>query len=98
MRTIAANGINLEYASSGSGDPVLFIHAALIADSFQPILSHPARDDRYRLTTYHRRGYERSGHPSAMATIANQAADCRGLLDGMSKGPLTTSCAFGSAR
>jgi pimeloyl-ACP methyl ester carboxylesterase len=81
MRTIAANGIDLEYASNGSGDPVLFIHGALIADSFQPILNHPALDDRYRLTAYHRRGYERSGHPAAMATIADQAADCRGLLD-----------------
>ena len=81
MQSLAANGIVLEYATSGSGDPVIFIHGALIADSFQPILSHPALAGRYRLTTYHRRGYEGSAHPVAMATIADQAADCRALLD-----------------
>jgi pimeloyl-ACP methyl ester carboxylesterase len=81
MRTVAANGIDLEYATTGSGDPVVFIHGALIADSFEPILSHPALTGRYRLTTYHRRGYEGSTHPAAMATVADQAADCRALLD-----------------
>jgi pimeloyl-ACP methyl ester carboxylesterase len=81
MRTVAAKGIVFEYASTGGGDPVIFIHGALIADSFEPILSHPALMGRYRLTTYHRRGYEGSTHPAAMATIADQAADCRALLD-----------------
>jgi pimeloyl-ACP methyl ester carboxylesterase len=81
MRTVVANGIVLECASSGNGDPVLFIHGALIAHSFEPILSHPALAGRYRLTTYHRRGYEGSAHPMAMATIADQAADCGALLE-----------------
>jgi pimeloyl-ACP methyl ester carboxylesterase len=68
-------------ATTGSGDPVIFIHGALIADSFQPIVNHPALVGRYRLMTYHRRGYEGSAPPAGMATIADQAADCRALFD-----------------
>jgi pimeloyl-ACP methyl ester carboxylesterase len=60
---------------------VVFIHGALIADSFRPVLRHPALMARYRLTTYHRRGYEGSAGSAAMPTIADQAADCRALLE-----------------
>ena len=36
-RTI--DGITLEYEDSGVGEPVVFIHGALIADAFRPLLS-----------------------------------------------------------
>jgi pimeloyl-ACP methyl ester carboxylesterase len=81
MRRVTINGVTLEYESTGAGDPVVLIHGALIADSFEPILKHPVLAGRYRLTTYHRRGYEGSTHTAHRASLGDQANDCRALLD-----------------
>jgi hypothetical protein len=32
------NGADLEYEASGTGEPVVFIHGAFIADAFRPLL------------------------------------------------------------
>lgn len=41
------NDADLEYVDQGDGEPVLFIHGALLADAFAPLLSqqmaNPAR-------------------------------------------------------
>ncbi|RXE56636.1 hypothetical protein ABH15_00135 [Methanoculleus taiwanensis] len=41
MENVVIDGITLEYEVTGSGEPALFIHGALIADSFRPLLSEP---------------------------------------------------------
>jgi pimeloyl-ACP methyl ester carboxylesterase len=74
------NGVTLDYSIAGTGEPVVFIHGAFIADAFQPLVAEPAIADRFRLITYHRRGYGESGHPPGPTSIAQQAADCRALL------------------
>ncbi|MBI2303559.1 MAG: alpha/beta hydrolase [Chloroflexi bacterium] len=80
MEKAVVNGITLEYEVSGSGEPVVFIHGALIADSFRPLLAEPSLAHGYRLITYRRRGYMGSSHKPGTVSIARQATDCRALL------------------
>jgi pimeloyl-ACP methyl ester carboxylesterase len=79
MERAEIDGISREYKVLGTGEPVIFIHGAFIADTFRPLLAEPLLADRYRLITYHRRGYggSRSSGPTSME---QQAADCRALL------------------
>jgi pimeloyl-ACP methyl ester carboxylesterase len=75
-----SNGAELEYEVSGTGEPVVFIHGAFIADTFRLLLAEPSLAGRYRLILYHRRGYAGSNHTSGPSSVAQQAADCRALL------------------
>ena len=74
------DGITLEYEDSGVGEPVVCIHGAFIADAFRPLLSESSLADRYRLISYHRRGYVRSSRAGEPMSLADQADDCRRLL------------------
>lgn len=80
MERAVLDGVTLEYEVSGAGEPVVFIHGALIADAFRPLVAEPRLADRYRLITYHRRGYGGSSRTLGPISIAQQAADCRALL------------------
>jgi pimeloyl-ACP methyl ester carboxylesterase len=71
--------VTLAYGVSGGGEPVVFIHGALIADAFAPLRAEPSLFG-YRLLTYRRRGYAGSSRVSAPVGIAEQAEDCRQLL------------------
>lgn len=79
MKRAVVDGITLEYEVSGTGEPVVFIHGALIADTFRPLMAEPSLE-RYRRITYHRRGYEGSTRSSVPVSVEQQAADCMGLL------------------
>src|ERR1700737_2633487 len=81
MEQATVGGITLEYEEAGSGEPVVCIHGAFIADTFRPLLSEPSLADRYLLITYHRRGYVGSTRTPGPVSVARQAADCRALLD-----------------
>jgi pimeloyl-ACP methyl ester carboxylesterase len=74
------DGAELEYEVSGTGEPVVFIHGAFIADTFRPLLAEPSLAGRYRLILYHHRGYAGSSRASEPVSVARQAADCRALL------------------
>ena len=74
------DGITLEYEASGTGDAVVFIHGAFIADAFKPLVAEPSLADHYRLITYHRRGYMGSSRTPGPISVGHQAADCRGLM------------------
>lgn len=74
------DGVELEYEVSGTGEPVVFIHGAFIADTFRPLLAEPSLAGHYRLILYHRRGYAGSNRASEPVSVARQAADCRALL------------------
>ena len=80
MERAVVDGIALEHEDSGAGEPVLCIHGAFIADAFRPLLLEHPLADRYRLITYHRRGYAGSSRTGAPASVADQAGDCRKLL------------------
>ena len=78
MQRADVDGITLEYEERGSGEPVVFIHGALMGDTFEPMMDHPALKD-FRLIRYRRRGYGGSGGDGAVP-ISRQADDCVGLL------------------
>lgn len=80
MQRATIDGITLEYEVTGSGEPVAFIHGVLVADTFQPLAAEPALADRYRLISYHRRGYAGSSRTPGPISAAVQAADCQALL------------------
>jgi pimeloyl-ACP methyl ester carboxylesterase len=74
------DGVVLEYEDLGAGEPVVCVHGAFIADTFRPLLAERSLADRYRLITYHRRGYVGSGPAEEAAGLAEQAMDCQRLL------------------
>lgn len=78
MNRADIDGTTLEYEERGSGEPVVFIHGALMADTFEPMMEHPELKG-FRLIRYRRRGYAGSGGDGAVP-ISRQATDCVGLL------------------
>jgi pimeloyl-ACP methyl ester carboxylesterase len=82
MDNAKVNGVELEYEVVGSGDPMLFIHGALIGDAFRPLLAEPALE-RFQRIRYHRRGVGGSTRPpeTGPASLAVHAEDAIGLLD-----------------
>ena len=78
---VSVDGGDLEYDVRGTGEPVLLIHGAILADAFTPLLTQPALANDYRLITYHRRGFAGSCRHAGPCTIAQQTADARAVLD-----------------
>jgi pimeloyl-ACP methyl ester carboxylesterase len=76
----AIDGIELEYEIRGSGEPVMLMHAGVLADWFRPLLEEPALTRRYRLVRYHRVGYAGSSRLTGPVSIAQQAAHLRLLM------------------
>jgi pimeloyl-ACP methyl ester carboxylesterase len=72
--------ITLEYEVSGTGEPVVCIHGAFIADTFRPLLGERSPAGRYQVVTYHRRGYVGSSRTPGPISAERQAADCWALL------------------
>jgi 3-oxoadipate enol-lactonase len=78
MATAQVGETTLSFQSAGEGEPVVFIHGALIADAFLSLVKEPSLKD-YRLITYHRRGYRDSSLASPSLSISDQAEDCFAL-------------------
>jgi 3-oxoadipate enol-lactonase len=85
MERAKVNGVELEYAVAGQGEPVLFI-SPVVADGFLPLVSERALVSRYQLITYHKRGWAGSTHTRAPVSVADHAADAAGLLDHLGVG------------
>src|SRR3979409_1612374 len=73
--------VQLEVEEHGSGEPVLLIHAALLADWFSPLLAQSKLRERYRLVSYHRVGFAGSSRATPPLSIADQASHARLLLE-----------------
>jgi pimeloyl-ACP methyl ester carboxylesterase len=75
-------GVDLEYEVVGSGEPMLLIHGAHIADALQPLVAEPALE-RFQRIRYHRRGVGGSTRPvdTEPTSVPEQAEDAVGLLD-----------------
>ncbi|HEX5851108.1 MAG TPA: alpha/beta hydrolase [Rubrobacter sp.] len=82
MDRASLDGADLEYevSGTGTGEPVVFIHGAFIADTFRPLLAESGLARYYQLILYHRRGYAGSTRASNPVSVALQAADCLALL------------------
>jgi pimeloyl-ACP methyl ester carboxylesterase len=79
LRNIAVQDARLEVLDWGSGEPVLFVQTALMADELRPVATDPALDD-YRKILYHRRGYAASSPVEGPGSIQRDAADGAALL------------------
>ena len=80
MRSVTVNGVQLEYESIGSGEPVLLI-SPVLADGFLPLLSEPALADRHLLIRYHKRGWAGSTQTPPPVTVGQHAEDAAALLE-----------------
>lgn len=80
MQSVEANGIELEYEVTGSGEPVLLI-SPILADGFLPLVSEPALAGHHQLIRYHKRGWCGSTDTGAPVSVADHAADAAALLD-----------------
>lgn len=82
MYTASINGEQLEYSIQGNdkGEPVLLIHGGMFADMFVPLMSQHVLSDKFRLITYHRRGYAGSNHNEYDVSIKQQADDSKEIL------------------
>jgi pimeloyl-ACP methyl ester carboxylesterase len=76
----AFEGVELEYRTIGDGEPIVFVHAGVFADWFEPLMRETSLANRYRLVTYHRVGYAGSAHIPGAVSIAQQAAQLRALM------------------
>jgi len=72
--------VELEFQRHGSGEPVMFVHAGVLADWFGPLIDEPALR-AWKLVTYHRIGYAGSSRVAQSTSIADQAAQLK-LLSG----------------
>lgn len=75
------NGTELAYITHGTGEPIVCIHGAILADTFLPLMAQPALAEGYQLIAYHRRGYGGSAPTTPPSSLVDQAADCRALLE-----------------
>jgi len=73
----------LEVSDWGSGDPIVFLQTALIADELVPLANQPALGDGFRKLLYHRRGYAGSRGVEHSGSITSDADDARLLLTSM---------------
>jgi len=80
MSQAVLDGVTLAYERAGAGTPIVFIHGALIADAFRPLLDEPALTSAHQLVIYHRRGYANSARIAGPISVAEHAADCRALM------------------
>jgi len=82
MEHAKVNGVELQYEVVGSGEPMLLIHGAHLADALQPLVAEPALE-RFQRIRYHRRGLGGSTYPddAGPTSVAEQAEDAVGLLD-----------------
>ena len=80
MEIATVNGVELEYETVGSGEPVLLI-SPVLADGFLPLMTEPALADRYQLIRYHKRGWVGSTHTAGRVPVSDHAADAAALLE-----------------
>lgn len=80
MDTVTVNDIQLEHEIRGTGEPVLLI-SPVLPDGFVPLVAEPALTERYRLITYHKRGWCGSTHTPGPVTVGDHVADAMALLE-----------------
>jgi pimeloyl-ACP methyl ester carboxylesterase len=80
MERVTLDDVELAFQVTGTGEPLVLIHAATLADGFYPLAVEASIADGFRVIRYHRRGYGESSRVQPPFTTADQAADARALL------------------
>ncbi len=86
--TIEASGLELHYAEQGHGEAVVLVHGTAVGrELWREVAS--ALGERMRTITYDRRAYGDSGAPEPYTgtTVAEQAEDAAGLIEGLESVP-----------
>ena len=52
MARATLEGIELEYEIRGAGEPVVLVHAGLVAEWFQPLLQEQALTEQYQVFSF----------------------------------------------
>jgi pimeloyl-ACP methyl ester carboxylesterase len=81
------NGVELDIRQRGSGPPVLFVHGGM-GDECAAVVEERALTDHYRVIDYHRRGWGDSSAAEGAVSIAQQAADCRAVIEHLDVAPV----------
>ena len=82
MPKVRANGIDVYYEESGSGEPLLLI-IGFGGDHQAWAFQVPAFGERYRVITFDNRGSGQSSVPDAPYTTRMMADDAVGVLDAL---------------
>ena len=80
MQRVNVNSADIEYEVQGSGEPVVLIHGAILADAFYSLRAEPCIANNFRVIAYHRRGFAGSSRASAPFTIGQHGANGSALL------------------
>jgi pimeloyl-ACP methyl ester carboxylesterase len=80
MQRAKINGTELAVWERGSGEPVVFVHGGM-GDECAAVIQEPALTERFRVIHYHRRGWGRSAPLDAPISIAQQAQDCKAVME-----------------
>ena len=81
MERVQLNGADIEYHVRGSGEPVVFIHGAILSDGFVPVIEQTGIAENFQTVHYRRRGYAASSRAEAGMTMQGWASDCVALLN-----------------
>jgi pimeloyl-ACP methyl ester carboxylesterase len=81
MERVRLNGADIEYDVRGSGEPVVFIHGAIVSDGFVPVIEQAGVAENFRIVHYRRRGYPGSSRALPGMTMQAWAGDCIALLN-----------------
>ncbi len=82
MSRAVLDDVALDYEMWGpaAGEPVVLVHAGILADWFRPLRDEPALTGRYRVLSYHRVGYASSSRLTGPVSLAQQAGHLRALM------------------
>lgn len=80
--TVSANGIELQYYQTGSGEPIVLAHG-MYDNGRRWIPLGSALADDYEVITYDARGHGRSDAPEAGYNIESRIADLMGIINGL---------------
>jgi pimeloyl-ACP methyl ester carboxylesterase len=81
IERVQLNGADIEYDVRGSGEPVVFIHGAILSDGFVPVIEQTGIAENFQIVHYRRRGYAGSSRALAGMTMQGWAGDCIALLN-----------------
>src|SRR5262249_61301786 len=90
MERVRLNGANIEYEVRGSGEPVVFIHGAILSDGFVPVIEQTGIAENFQIVHYRRRGYACSSRAVAGMRVQEGAGGCIALFNhlGIGAAPL----------